>query len=175
MFNALYTSPWLQAALGLRSASAEAPATRVRDEAHEVLVAQKVAGLRARIDQGGLREGVVRIALYAGAEEGSVDTRGFRMAERLREEYFADELPGLAPAERREFVKEQCFMLLLDEEGALAALPKLLPSEEVRRSALAAARRVLSAVGKLTPARKAGLNRVMEILGGNRAALRVAG
>jgi hypothetical protein len=175
MFNALYTSPWLQAALGLRSASAEAAATPVRDEAHEALVAQKVAALRARIDQGGLREGVVRIVLYAGAEEGSVDTRGFRMAERLREEHFTAELPALSPAERRELIKEQFFMLLLDEERALAALPKLLTTEEERRNALEAARRILSAVGELTEARKERLARVEEILGGKGAALKVVG
>ncbi len=175
MFNAIYNSPWLQAALGLRSASTDAPATRSRDEAHEALVAQKVAALRARIDQGGLREGVIRIVLYAGAEEGFADTRGFRMAERVRDEQFAAELPALPPAERRELFKEQFFMLLLDEEGALAALPKLLPSEEERRSALEAARRVLSAVGELTPARKARLKRVTEILGGKGVVLKVAG
>jgi hypothetical protein len=54
-------------------------------------------------------------------------------------------------------------------------LPKLLPSEEERRSALEAARRVLSAVGELTPARKSRLKRVTEILGGKGVALKVAG
>jgi hypothetical protein len=161
--------------LGLRSASSEAPAPHARDAAHEALVAQKVAALRARIDQGGLREGVVRIILYAGAEEGSVDTRGFRMVERLREEYFAAELPALPPAQRREFIKEQFFMLLLDEEATLAALPKLLSTDEERRSALEAAQRVLTAIGELTPARKARLRRVAEILGEKNAALKVVG
>ena len=175
MFNAIYTSPWLQAALGLRSASAEAPATQARDEVHEALVQQKVAALRARIDQGGLREGVIRIVLYAGAAEGSVDTRGYRMAERLREEHFAAELPALPPAERREFIKEQFFMLLLDEAGALAALPKLLATEEDRRRALEAARSVLSAIGELTQSRKERLARVEEILGGKGAPLKVVG
>jgi hypothetical protein len=175
MFNAIYNSPWLQATLGLRSVSAEAPAPHARDEAHEALVQQKVAALRARIDQGGLREGVIRICLYAGATEGFADTRGFRMAERVRDEQFAAELPALPPAERRDLFKEQFFMLLLDEEGALAALPKLLPTEEERRSALEAARRILSAAGELTPARKARLKRVAEILGEKGAALKVAG
>ena len=165
MFNAIYTSPWLQAVLGLRSASAEAPTLHARDAAHEALVTQKVAALRARIDQGGLREGVVRIILYAGAAEGSVDTRGFRMVERLREEYFATELAALPPAQRREFFKEQFFMLLLDEDAALAALPKLLSTDEERRNALEAAQRVLSAVGDLTPARKARLRLVAEYPG----------
>jgi hypothetical protein len=174
-FNALYTAPWLQAALGLRSADAQAPAVRARDEAHEALVAQKVEALRARIDQGGLREGVARIVVYVGGAEGSVDTRGFRMAERVRQEHFAAELPELPPTERREFIKEQFFMLLLDEARALAALPKLLATEEERRKVLEAVRRVLSAVGELTPARQERLARVEEILGGKGAALKVVG
>jgi hypothetical protein len=173
LFNAIYTSPWLQAVLGLRTASAETPAPRARDAAHEALVAQKVAALRARIGEGGLREGLVRIILYAGAAEGSVDTRGFRMSERLREEYFADELPALSPAQRRELIKEQFFMLLLDEAGALAALPKLLVTDEQRRGALEAAQRVLSAVGELTPARKTRLRRVAAILGDKGVGLKV--
>jgi hypothetical protein len=175
MFNALYASPWLQAALGLRTAAAEAPAAPARDQAHEALVAQKVAALRARVGQGGLREGIIRIVLYAGAEERFFDTRSFRLAERLREEYFAEALPALPPAERRELLKEQFFMLLLDEEGALATLPRLLATEEERRNALEAARRILAAVGEPTPARKTRLEQVAKILGGKGPTLKAVG
>ena len=48
-------------------------------------------------------------------------------------------------------VREQFFMLLLDQEAALAAIPKLLPEDvNQRRAAFAAMREVLSASGEIT-------------------------
>jgi hypothetical protein len=162
LFNAIYGSPWLQALVGLRGAGAAAPAAAGRDEAHEALIAQKVAALRSRMDQGGLREATVRILLYAAGDDPVADVRGFRMAERVRDEHLAGErLPG---PRRRELFRDQFFMLLLDEERALAALPALLPTGEDREAALEMARRVLSAKGEMAPARKERLARVEAIL-----------
>jgi uncharacterized protein DUF3141 len=162
LFNAIYGSPGLQAAVGLRGSSADGRVASGRDEAHEALVAEKVAGLRARIDQGGLREGAVRIILYAAGDDTGADTRGYRMAERIRDEYFAgDRLPG---PQRRDLFKDQFFMLLLDEERALTTLPKLLPTRKERHAALDLARRVLSAKGEMGPARKERLARIEAIL-----------
>jgi hypothetical protein len=55
-------------------------------------------------------------------------------------------------------------MLLLDEDGALAALPKLIPQAADREVALEMVRRVLTAKGDLTPARKQRLARVEGLL-----------
>jgi hypothetical protein len=162
LFNAIYGSPGLQAAVGLRSATAAAAAVRPRDEAFEALVAQKIAALHARIDQGGLREAAVRMILYAGGDEPRADIRGFRMAEQVRDRHLAGEpLPG---PQRRELFKEQFFLLLLDEAGALAALPRMLRSDRERAAALEMVRQVLSARGEPSAERRARLARVEEIL-----------
>jgi len=164
LFKAMYESAWLQAAVGLRGASADRPAVRPRDEVFEALVTQKVAALRARMDQGGLREAAVRILIYAGSDEPRVDVRGFRMAERVRDQHFGGErLPG---SQRRELVRDQFFLLLLDETEALAALPRMLPSANDRTRALDMVRQVLSAKGELTDERRARLARVEAILNG---------
>jgi hypothetical protein len=164
-FNAIYTSPWLQAMVGLAEGLAPRRESRAaRDDAYETLVGQKITALRSRFAQGGIREAVVRILFYAGSDEAMVDTRGFKMLERVRDEY--GELLGerLPAAERRELFKNQCFMLLLDEAEALASLPKLLPTQPERDAAMDAVRRVLSAKGELSPARKDRLARVESIL-----------
>jgi hypothetical protein len=161
-FDAIYGSEWLHALVGLRGGSALAPSAPGVDEAHEALVAQKIAALRSRMAEGGLREAAVRIVLYAGADEGNVDVRGYRMAESIRDEHRpGDPLP--APR-RRELVREQYLMLLIDEMQALEALPKLLPTEKDCREALEIAVRILTARGELTPARKERLARVETIL-----------
>jgi hypothetical protein len=163
LFNAIYGSAWVQAMLGLSGAGAIA--TPARDETYEALVQQKVATLRARLAEGGLREAAVRMLIYAGSDTLSVDSRGFRMMQRVRDEYersaVADRLSAI---ERRALFKEQYFMLLLDEEAALAALPRLLPQPAEREAALDMVRRVLTARGELTPARKDRLARVEHIL-----------
>jgi hypothetical protein len=162
MFAALYQSAWLQAAVGLRGADGGRPAPRARDEAFEALVTHKIAALRARMGEGGLREATARILLYTGSDEPRVDVRGFRMAERLRDQHFGGErLPG---TRRRELFREQFFLLLLDEAGALAALPRMLPSGKDRAAALDMARQTLSARGELTEERRARLARVEAIL-----------
>jgi hypothetical protein len=61
----------------------------------------------------------------------------------------------------KDMVKDQFLIMMLDEERAIAALPKLLPQEPREREALKAAiRRVLSATGELSEEDKRRLARV---------------
>jgi len=53
-------------------------------------------------------------------------------------------------SEFKALVREQFFLLLLDEEAALAAIPKMLPeSIDERRRALAGINEVLTATGEI--------------------------
>jgi uncharacterized protein DUF3141 len=168
VFQATYEAAWLQAAVGLRGTADARAAVRAPDALFEALVAQKVMALRARMDEGGLREAAVRILLYAGSDEPRVDVRGFRMAERVRDHHVAGErLPG---PRRRELFREQFFLLLIDEAEALAALPRMLPSATDQVAALDMAREVLSAKGDLSEERRARLARVESILSASPAA-----
>ena len=168
LFEVIYESPWLQALLGLRGADRAAGATRPTDEVFEALVAQKVAALRTRLDQGGLREAAVRMLLYVGSDEPRVDVRGFRMAERVRDQYVVGE--RLSGPRRRELVREQFLLLLLDEAEALAALPRMLRSDKDRAAAVDMVRQVLSAKGELSEDRRARMARVEAILSASPAA-----
>jgi hypothetical protein len=61
-------------------------------------------------------------------------------------------------------VKEQFFMLRLDEAAALAALPAMLPSDpEAQGKALAAVREVIEAVGAMGKDVQARLARIEAI------------
>jgi len=121
-FHAIYGSPFLQALVGLR-ASDEIPRLKAGDDpAHRALVEQKIAELKQRIADGGPREAVIRALLYVRMPDGEVDERGFNLLRRMREETGK----GLNLATFKQILREQFFMLLLDERRAVASIPEML-------------------------------------------------
>ena len=85
---------------------------------------------------------------------------------RLRRVRRNDSGPRLTLAQFKMIVREQFFMLLLDQEAALAAIPKLLPtSADERRSGFAAIREVLSASGEISGEVARRLKRVGQLFG----------
>jgi len=142
MFLSIYGSPALQAAVGVDPKSAPS-GPREMDPKHRVLLQARVAELKARIGSGGLREAGIRALLYVGSARGMVDERSLEALRQLRR---ADEASRMTLADFKMLVREQFFMLLLDREAALAAIPKLLPdSMDERRRVFGAIEDVLSA------------------------------
>jgi hypothetical protein len=88
-----------------------------------------------------------------------VDARGFEAVRRIRREQ--KDLPALPLPEFKALVRDQFFMLLIDQDAALAALPAMLPEDmDIRRKALALVRQVLAAPGGLTPEAEARMQRI---------------
>ncbi|MBR0753678.1 DUF3141 domain-containing protein [Bradyrhizobium jicamae] len=142
MFLAIYGSPALQAAVGV-DPKADISRRREMDPKHRERLHARVAELSAKIGTGGLREAGIRALLYVGSARGMVDERSLEALRRLRQ---TDESARMALAEFKMLVREQFFMLLLDRDAALAAIPKLLPNDmDERRRAFAAIKEVLSA------------------------------
>jgi hypothetical protein len=163
LFKTIYNSPLVEALAGLRAPYADARKPRARDEHAEQLLAAKIAAIKAREEQGGFAEAVLRIMLAVAQAERMVDARGFRLAQRIKQEH-----PRLRPIPREQIraaVKEAAFMLRFDEERALAALPLMLPTEEERREAVEIVRRIGYADGEITPASEAVLARIERLLG----------
>jgi hypothetical protein len=71
------------------------------------------------------------------------------MVRRMLEELKPEHIPSLEALKAA--LKRQAFVLALDEERAIAALPKLAPDPQLLRRGLDAARTVLRARGELTP------------------------
>jgi hypothetical protein len=147
-FLSIYGSPKLQAAMGLDPESSRPLRKAGKSALHKLLVESRVDELRSRIGEGGLRECLVRSALYIGMGHGSVDERTFELIRRIR--LAKDGLPRLTLAKFKALVREQFFMLLIDEEASLAAIPALLPAgADERQTALTLLRQVVSARGEL--------------------------
>lgn len=147
MFLAIYGSPALQAAVGV-DPQAVPSRRREMDPKHREFLQARIAELKSKIGSGGLREAGIRALLYVGSVRGMVDERSLEALRRLRQH---DEPARLTVAEFKMLVREQFFMLLLDREAALAAIPKLLPDNmEARRKVFAAVQEVLSASAQIS-------------------------
>jgi len=147
MFLAVYGSPALQAAVGVDRQAAPSR-RREMDPRHRQLLQARIAELKSKIGSGGIREAGIRALLYAGSARGMMDERSLEALRRLRQD---DVSARITLAEFKMLVREQFFMLLLDREAALAAIPRLLPENtDERRRVFSAIREVLSASAEIS-------------------------
>ena len=147
-FLTVYGSPALQAALGMDTKSARRPRKAAKSLLHGELVEKRIAELKAGMTDGGLPAALTRALLHVAMARGSADERGFESARRIRVAH--DRVRQMPLAEFKAMVREQFFMLLIDEDAALATLPDLLPEDiEERRAAFALVREVVEARGAL--------------------------
>lgn len=161
-FHAIYGSPTLQAALGIDRNSNQPPRKAEKSLLHQALVEARIAELRSKLADGATCEGLARALIFVGMARGGADERGLEAVRRLRRAH--PSAKQLSLAEFKAVMREQYFMLLIDEDAALAALPKLLPEAvEQRRAAFTALREVLEASGALTGLAAERLQRVASL------------
>jgi pimeloyl-ACP methyl ester carboxylesterase len=157
IFLNVYGSPVLQAVVGIDPKSAPSSRREMSDE-HRAMLEKQVEELKSRIGSGGPREAAIRALLYVGSARGMVDERSIEALRKVRRDYGG---ARLTLPEFKMLVREQFFMLLLDQEAALVSIPKLLPENvEQRREIFAAIRNVLSASDEITSERASRLKRV---------------
>ena len=115
---------------------------------HRELLEKRIAELKSRIAKGGLQECAIRGLVYVGMARGLVDERSVAALRRVR---LTEEGSRLTVTQFKAMAREQFFLLLLEPEATLAAIPKLLPADIAeRRKGLAAIRNVLSASGEIS-------------------------
>jgi hypothetical protein len=145
-FYAVYGNPLLQSAAGIDAEAARGLRKAAKNPLHKDLMQLKLAELRSRVATGGLRECLIRAALYVGLASNSVDERGFETIRRIR--MTEHDHPHATLSEFKDTVRTQYFILLIDERAALAAIPRMLPPNmEQRRRAATLLRQVISARG----------------------------
>jgi pimeloyl-ACP methyl ester carboxylesterase len=125
-FFGIYSQPWLQALLGLR-ASDEPPRPQPGgDRDHMALVERRIEELRAKMDKGGPREAAIRALVYVRMPEKAADERAFEMLRRIRAEHGAEK----SLAEFKQDLREQYYLLRIDETRAVELIPALLKGHE---------------------------------------------
>ena len=162
LFLSIYGSPALQAAVGVDPNADPSPIPEMSAE-HRNLLDVRIAELKAAIGTGGLRECWIRALLYVGMTRGMFDERSLEALRRMRRE---DEASRLTLSQFKVLVREQFFMLILDQEASLAAIPTMLPQDmELRRDAVAAIRDVLSVAEEISGETATRLKRVARLFG----------
>ncbi len=153
-FHAVYGSPLVQALVGLRASDAAAKRAPGDSAAYKALVAQRIDELRSRIPEGGPQEAVIRSLLYIRRPDGIADERGFNLLREMREHAGK----GLDLEGFKRLLREQDFMLSLDEARAVAAVPQMLAKDPEMAVRMAdKLRRLLEVVAPRSPEAKARL------------------
>jgi len=164
LFLTMYGAPALQAAVGVDPTSTTPPRHAGKSVLHRQMLEARTAELKSKIATGGLAEAGIRAMLYAGMPRGAVDERAFAALRAIRP--LQEIGKPLTLSQFKAMVREQFYMLLLDAEAAVAAIPKMLPTDiELRRKALAAIRQVLSARGNIEPEIGDRLRRLARLFG----------
>jgi hypothetical protein len=161
IFLAIYSTPLLQALVGL-GASDTSPRRQPGIEPERMaFIQERIAEIKARITEGGVREAAIRSLVYIGMAGPGVDERAFNQLRQMRSKH-----GGLTLEEFKRVLREQFYALMLDPHGALAAIPKMLPDDaDARTKALAAIRAVVSAAGEVSGKRAERLARIETMLG----------
>jgi pimeloyl-ACP methyl ester carboxylesterase len=126
MFLNFYNQPWLQALLGLRASDDPSRHHPGRDSDHAAFVERRIEELRAKMDKGGPREAALRALIYVGMPEKGPDEREFEMLRRIRAQHGTEK----SLAEFKQDLREQYYMLRIDESRAIELIPKLLQGDE---------------------------------------------
>jgi pimeloyl-ACP methyl ester carboxylesterase len=162
MFMAIYGMPALQAAVGI-PADVSRPRRPGKSPLHRELVEKRIAEIKAGINKGGLQECTIRGLIYVGAARGYVDERGVAALRRTR---LGDEASKMTLAQFKAMAREQFFLLLLEPEATLTAIPKMLPADIAeRRKGLTAIRNILSSAGEITGEVAERLKRIAALFG----------
>ena len=106
---------------------------------------RRIEELKRAIPDGGPREAITRALLYVRMPEGMVDERGFNLLRRAREEAGS----GMSLGDFKTLMREQFFMLQLDERKSLDTIPEMLAKDpDLAASLIDRLSRIVNAVGQ---------------------------
>ena len=105
----------------------------------------------------------MRVLIYCNRDLHVVDERPFNAMRRLLSESGRDD--QIRVADLKQVAKRQTFLVLLDEERALAGLAHLLPEASERSRALDMASALAATRGEIVPAQQERFDRVASVLG----------
>jgi hypothetical protein len=132
-------------------------------EAHRRQARDRRRGeLEEKFEDGGAVEAALRSILYIRRGEGDADERSFAVLKSLH-----DAQPPGRPRSRAQLkaaLREQSALLRLDEERAVAAIPRLLPRDvDERARTLRSVHRMVGAEGALSSEGKRRLARIEKL------------
>jgi hypothetical protein len=159
IFHAIYGSPWVQGLLGVTPHDGRPRPKPGTSPDHEAALVAKIEELRQTMAEGGPLEATVRAGLYIVGGQHTIDARTFEVLRRTLKAH-----PEITLAHFKEVVREQWARLVIDDQAALQALPRLLPADaDTRRAMFEEIRTISLATGELEGEAKRRLDE-MEVL-----------
>jgi pimeloyl-ACP methyl ester carboxylesterase len=150
IFRSVYSSPTLQAAVGMLGSNTVPHRRLGRSVMREAAVAKLQLELRDKLSVGGPVDALLRAVNYIHRAERVVDDRAFTSLAEYQAEL--DDAHRLNFSQFKQALRTQALINGWNQEAALETLPDLLPdSFEERQKLLKAVRRVANVVGKLSP------------------------
>ncbi len=147
MFQEVYGSPAVQALTGIAAGTAPPRARPGRSPDHDRFVALATERLRGAMAVGSVHEAVLRALLWVRLPTANADERSFTIIRRVRAAMGREALPLAA---FKQAIRQQFFMLMIDEARAIETLPALLPDDPaVRAQAFGVLRSVVDAAGEM--------------------------
>jgi hypothetical protein len=119
--------------------------------------------IKSRVEEGGRLEALLRIMIHVRERGRSVDERGFQMLRRICAEH--PDGRKMPISQLRDIIKEQVFLMEIDQERALEALPRLLPTAQLRHTVVDAAQQLLDMRETPHPDEHARFHQVKQLLG----------
>jgi hypothetical protein len=160
LFKLIFKDPFVQRALGV---TGDRETARGDEAERRAIMDAKVAELKARELRGGTLEAFVRICAYIHKGQPAAEERGFKALKQIYDEAHEDTRKTLV--EFKDAVREQTFLVRLDEAHALETLTTLLTDNEHRVATMHAVRRMEKAMGPVDAEREARIRRVEKLLG----------
>lgn len=125
LFLGIYGQPWLQTMVGLGAGNEPLRRRPGIEPDHRRFVENRKTELCSRIDKGGYHEAVMRSLIYVLGGAPATDERNFQRLKATR----AEVEPSIDLAAFKALVRDQFFILKLDRQAALDALPALLEGQ----------------------------------------------
>ncbi len=163
LFQSIYQSPWTAAAVGHDSNAKSERVPKSEDWMRSELKRLKEFEQESYMEKGTPLDAAVRMLLYQGHGANVVDERPFRLLQKFIRDAPPDKKPTLE--ELKQAFRQQLFILLLDMDRAIEALPKLLPEMQERRLSLEFVRSIATArTGNLSEVQQTRFHRLEQIL-----------
>jgi hypothetical protein len=101
--------------------------------AQEAAIQKEIERLKGEMDKGGFDEALIRLIMASMIHIGAIDYRSRLIAKQIRKRMGTDDVNR---QKLRQTIWEQYFMLIIDEDRAIASLAKLLPTRKEREEAV---------------------------------------
>lgn len=160
-FFAIYSNPFLHSLLGMKADEKyrDLPGILPQETRHRE---HKFVEMKAKNDQGGFNEALVRAIMFVLSAERKLDGRALTAVQGMREK-----LSGLSLDEFKAMIREQFFILMLNRDAAVTALAKLVSSIADRQMLLDHVVQIAGAGGSIEPSENLRIHEIAKVLGIN--------